>query len=90
MKIANALHSSNVLGAETNSKELEGSPKTTSRLEEVKYFRDRICDFKSKTVHCCKGQTPPLSTGHIEFLKQFSFKPGSPSTGIFRASVIEH
>ena len=65
---------------------------STSRLEEVKYFRDRICDFKSKTVYCCKGQTPPLNIGHIEFLKQFSFKPWSPSgsSGTFRASVIEH
>ena len=50
-----------------------------SRRDPFKYFQDRICDFKSQKVYCCKDQTAPLTNGHIEYLKKKSLEESSQS-----------
>ena len=50
-----------------------------SRRGQFKYFRDRICDFKSQKVYCCKDQTAPRTNGHIEYLKKKSLEESSRS-----------
>lgn len=45
-----------------------------------KYFQDRICDFKSQKVYCCKDQTAPRTNGHIEYLKKKSLEESSRSS----------
>ena len=50
-----------------------------SRRGQFKYFRDRICDFKSQKVYCCKDQTAPRTNGHIEYLKKKSLGESSRS-----------
>ena len=52
-----------------------------SRRVPFKYFRDRICDFKSQKVYCCKDQTAPRTNGHIEYLKKKSLEVRSASSG---------
>ena len=57
---------------------IERLPKN-SRRSPFKYFQDRICDFKSQKVYCCKDQTAPLTNGHIEYLKKKSLEESSQS-----------
>ena len=57
---------------------IERLPKN-SRRSPFKYFQDRICDFKSQKVYCCKDQTAPLTNGHIEYLKKKSLEESSRS-----------
>jgi len=65
------------------------SKNSASRRGQVKYFRDRICDFKDRTVYCCSGQTAPRTNAHLSFLRALkdlpvdfsqSDKPSRPST----------
>ena len=65
------------------------SKNSASRRGQVKYFRDRICDFNDRTVYCCKGQIAPRTNAHLSFLRAWkdvpvdfspSEQPSRPST----------
>ena len=51
------------------------SKNSASRRGQVKYFRERICDFNDRTVYCCKGQTAPRTNAHLSFLKALKASP---------------
>ena len=60
------------------------SKNSASRRGQVKYFRDRICDFNDRTVYCCRGQTAPRTNAHLSFLRALKdlpvdFSPSEPS-----------
>ena len=51
------------------------SKNSASRRGQVKYFRDRICDFNDRTVYCCRGQTAPRTNAHLSFLRALKDLP---------------
>ena len=51
------------------------SKNSASRRGQVKYFRERICDFNDRTVFCCKGQTAPRTNAHLSFLRALKDLP---------------